>query len=104
VVVYKTSALSAWIARRFVKVRYASLVNLIADGPVLPELLQDDCTAPRIAAEVAALMEDPDEAALQRRVMGEVVRSLVPPSGVTPSEAAVRAALGPMLPRLPGGG
>jgi lipid-A-disaccharide synthase len=104
VVIYKTSAVSAWIAKRLAKVRYVSLVNLIAGRRVLPELLQEDCTPPRIAAEVAALMEDPDEAAEQRRAMGDVVRALVPPDGVSPSEAAVRAALGPALPRLPGGG
>ncbi|WP_051329258.1 lipid-A-disaccharide synthase [Geminicoccus roseus] len=98
VVIYQTSAVSAWIARRLVKVRYAALVNLIAGREVLPELLQEACTAPAIAREVSLLMEDPDEAQAQRRAMGAVVRSLMPPGGWLPSEAAVRAALGPMLP------
>lgn len=97
VVIYQTSALSAWIARRLVKISYASLVNLIAGRPVLPELLQEDCTPAKIAVEVEALLEDPDEAAAQRQAMGEVVRALVPSSGLLPSEAAVRAALGPLL-------
>ena len=94
VVMYKTSALSAWIARRVIKVPYVSLVNLIADEPVLPELLQEGCTAAALATEVGALLDDPDAAAEQRDAMGEVTRALVPPGGLTPSEAAVRAALG----------
>jgi len=100
VVMYQTSALSAWLARRLVKVRYVSLVNLIASRPVLPELLQEDCTPVRIAAEAQALLDDPDEASAQREAMARVVRSLVPESGMQPSEAAVRAALGPLLPDL----
>ena len=45
-------------------------------------------------------MEDPDEVQMQREAMGEVVRTLVPPDGSTPSVAAVRAALGPMAVKL----
>ncbi|HEX2527652.1 MAG TPA: lipid-A-disaccharide synthase [Geminicoccus sp.] len=101
VVIYKSSAISAFIGRRLIKVRYASLVNLIANRPVLPELIQEDCTPSAIAAEVAALMEDPDAVALQRLAMGDVIRTLVPADGSTPSEAAVRAALGPARLSLP---
>lgn len=42
VVVYKMNALTYWIAKRFVKVRYISLVNLILNKKVVPELIQND--------------------------------------------------------------
>ena len=46
------------IARHIVKIRYISLGNLIADKPVFRELIQDDCNADNIVAEVRALIED----------------------------------------------
>ena len=97
VVIYRTSMMSAAIARRVIKVPYVSLVNLIADEPVLPELLQEACTPLAVAAKVETLLDDPDAAAVQRGAMGDVVRALVPASGLLPSEAAIRAALGPLL-------
>jgi len=41
IVIYKTSPLSFMIAKRLVKTKYISLVNLIAQKEVVPELLQD---------------------------------------------------------------
>ena len=44
VVCYKGSAISYAIAKRIIKVKYISLVNLIMDRPVVKELIQDDFT------------------------------------------------------------
>ena len=44
VVCYKGSALSIWLARKLVKIKYISLVNLILDKSAVPELIQQDCT------------------------------------------------------------
>jgi lipid-A-disaccharide synthase len=41
VVIYKTSKVSYWIAKSLIKVRFISLVNLIADKEVVKELIQD---------------------------------------------------------------
>jgi lipid-A-disaccharide synthase len=63
------------------------MVNLLAGREVVPELLQQDCTPERLAATVARLLGDPEEAAAQRRAFREVVARLAAPDG-TPSEAA----------------
>ncbi len=42
VVCYKGNAISYYIARKFVKVKYISLVNLIMDKQVITELIQND--------------------------------------------------------------
>lgn len=49
---YKLSALTYFLGRRFIKVDFASLVNLIADREVVPELIQDDATSENIASTV----------------------------------------------------
>ncbi|MEZ5056087.1 MAG: lipid-A-disaccharide synthase [Saprospiraceae bacterium] len=42
IVCYKGSAISYQIAKRLIKVKYISLVNLVLDKPLLKELIQDD--------------------------------------------------------------
>jgi lipid-A-disaccharide synthase len=60
VVCYKSSWLSYQIGKRLVKVKYISLVNLIMDKPVVPELIQQHLTEERVEQELRALLEDPD--------------------------------------------
>lgn len=48
IVCYKGSRISYEIARRVIKVKYISLVNLILDRPFLTELIQNACQAKRI--------------------------------------------------------
>ncbi|MCU0415973.1 MAG: lipid-A-disaccharide synthase [Cytophagaceae bacterium] len=58
VVVYRLNALSYFIAKRLIKVRYISLVNLIADAPVVEELIQENCTAESIAQSLKKIVND----------------------------------------------
>ena len=44
VVCYRTSGFSYRIAKALIKVKYLSLVNIIADSPIVPELIQDELT------------------------------------------------------------
>jgi lipid-A-disaccharide synthase len=92
VVAYRVNPLTAALARRTVKVRYASLLNIIPDRLVVPELIQADATPDRLAAELLPLLTDPVQAAVQRAASRTVLDSLRPPSGL-PSEAAAAAVL-----------
>ncbi len=56
VVIYKTSAFTAFVVGQVIKVPYISLVNLIANRAVVPELIQDDCTPDRIRQELVRIM------------------------------------------------
>lgn len=58
VVCYKSSRFSYEIAKRLVKVKYISLVNLIMDREVVKELIQDECNAKAIKAELSKLLTD----------------------------------------------
>ena len=59
VICYKGSRVSYQIARRLIKVKYISLVNLIMDKPVVKELIQDELTAPNLRDELSKLLSDP---------------------------------------------
>lgn len=59
VVCYKGSSVSYQIARRLIKVKYISLVNLIMDKPVVKELIQDDLNPANLRKELDGLLHDP---------------------------------------------
>jgi lipid-A-disaccharide synthase len=91
---YRVNPLSAAIAKRLVSVRYAGLVNLLAeDPPLVPEFIQAAATPQRLAAAVAGLLDDPAQAARQRAGFAKVIAALRPPGGLAPSEAAADAVL-----------
>ena len=92
VVTYRVNALTAMIARRLIKVQFAAIVNLLADRMVVPELIQQDSTPPRLAAEIARLLGDPGAVAAQKAAFADLIAALRPPSG-SPSDAAAREVL-----------
>lgn len=59
VVCYRTNWLSAAIVKKLIKVKYAALVNLIADREVVRELLQENCTVENLVKELKRLL-NPD--------------------------------------------
>jgi lipid-A-disaccharide synthase len=59
VICYRGSAVSYQIAKKLIKVKYISLVNLIMDRPVVKELIQDEMTAANIVTELKNLLDDP---------------------------------------------
>lgn len=59
VVCYKGSNISYQIAKRLVKIKYISLVNLIMDKPIVKELIQNDLTVANINTELNAILNNP---------------------------------------------
>jgi lipid-A-disaccharide synthase len=57
VLVYRASPITYWVAKRFIKVPFVGLVNLVAGERVIPELLQNDVTPDRLAHEALEILE-----------------------------------------------
>jgi lipid-A-disaccharide synthase len=77
IIMYRSSPLTFFIAKRLVDVPWIGMPNLIAGRAVVPELLQKDANASRIETEAHAILSDPH---LARRIEADL--------------AAVHAALG----------
>ncbi|MFC3150455.1 lipid-A-disaccharide synthase [Litoribrevibacter euphylliae] len=60
VVVYKMAPLTYAIGKRIINVEYISLPNLLANKPLVPELIQEEATPERIAEEVLNRLNHPD--------------------------------------------
>lgn len=61
VVLYKVNKIDLIIARPFIKSKYISLVNLLADDMVMPEYLTDRDVSPELARWAARWLNDPAE-------------------------------------------
>ncbi len=86
IVVYRLSPLTARLAKPLVRTRFFSMVNLIAGRVVVPELIQDDFTPQRVAAETEKLLSPSEEGKKRveemRRGLEEVRQLLGPPGAV----------------------
>jgi lipid-A-disaccharide synthase len=91
-VAYRLNPITAAIGRRIARVRFASLVNILADEAVIPEFLQERCTPGLLAAGLATLLSDPAARDAQTSRFAALLSALRPPEG-TPSEAAAAAVL-----------
>jgi lipid-A-disaccharide synthase len=91
-VTYRVNPLTAMIARRLVKVKFAAMVNLLAGRALVPELIQQDSNPDRLAATVAGLLTDATLRDAQRAGFAEVLAGLRPAAGA-PSAAAAAEVL-----------
>jgi len=55
---YKVTAASWAMGKLLVRVPYYSMVNLVAAETDVPELMQLDCTGPKLAKAAARLLDD----------------------------------------------
>ena len=81
VIVYKTSPISAFIARRVINIPDIGLPNIVAGKHILPELLQEDFTPEKTAQEALHLLE-PERNAQMKQDLEYVKERLGAPGAV----------------------
>jgi lipid-A-disaccharide synthase len=91
-VTYRINPLTAAIAKRTLRVKYASILNLVLDRPLVPELLQHDSNPDSLSAELYRLLTDPAAAGAQRDGFAQALAMLLPSTGM-PSDCAADAVL-----------
>lgn len=88
VIVYRASQFNWRLIRPLIHLDTFGMVNLIAGRRIVPELMQDEATGERIAAEAQNLLTDPLRLTEMRRGLQEVQQKLAEGGG----EGAERAA------------
>ncbi len=86
---YRVSWLTWWLGRPFVRVPYWTMVNLVAGGAIIPELIQDRSSATTLGNEVIRLLEDQQGRERMREQLRRVAQRLR--SDTDPFERATRA-------------
>jgi len=80
-ILYRSSPLSFWIAKRVVEIPNIGLPNIVAGRLIEPELLQDDCTPEKVAATALELLE-PERYRQLQKDLREVREKLGEPGAV----------------------
>lgn len=81
IIVYRTSAINAFIARRVINIPDIGLPNIVAGRHILPELLQEDFTPEKVAQEALHLLE-PERNARMKKDLAYVKERLGQPGAV----------------------
>jgi len=56
-IAYRLNKLTAWLARRLLKIKYVNLLNLLENKPLIPELLQENCTVEKMTQVMDRLIK-----------------------------------------------
>jgi lipid-A-disaccharide synthase len=89
VVVYRVTPLTATLVKPLVHTKFFSMVNLIAGERLVPELIQDDFTAERVAAEVLSLLRNSIARDAMRAGLAQVRERLGPPGAMERAADAI---------------
>jgi lipid-A-disaccharide synthase len=73
---YKVNAVSWLLGRLLVRVPFYSMVNLVAEHAIVPELMQDRMTGKELAANALWLLQDEPARSRMRQDLAEVARRL----------------------------
>jgi lipid-A-disaccharide synthase len=73
IVAYKVNPITAFIAKVLLKIKYASIINLMADDLIIKEFIQEKCSVENICTEATFLLENKE--LIDNRIT-QVMRSL----------------------------
>ena len=76
IVVYKVSPLSYWLGKRLIRVKHIGMANLVAKKPIVPELIQHEASAEKIARQALQMVRDEKQLAQMRLKLRDVAESL----------------------------
>jgi lipid-A-disaccharide synthase len=92
VIAYKLHPLTYKLYRRFVKVKFATLLNIMHGRAVMPEFIQNDCKPEKLAAAVHRLLSD-DEARKEQKAGMAMMAEWLGAGQFVPSERAAQVVL-----------
>lgn len=81
VVAYRVKPLTYLLGKHLLKVRFLSMPNILLGERAVPELLQEDVTAERLALEAISILDRPERANTIREKLG-TIRSMLGERGV----------------------
>ncbi len=93
-VAYRANALTAALIRRMIRVKYVNLANILADRLIIPELLQEHCTAEEITRAILPLLTNTTARATQQAELTSIASMLGVNDTLSPSEKAAALVLG----------
>ena len=91
IIFYKVSKLTAFLIKKKIKIKYISILNLIADKMIIPELLQENFTKKNLLQEINKLLTSDEQKQIIQ--LEKVIKKLQIPYNTKPSQLAANAIL-----------
>ena len=60
-IAYRLNAITGFLAKRVLKIKYVNLINLLQDRLVIPEVLQENCTVEKLLTTAENLFQNPNQ-------------------------------------------
>jgi len=76
VILYKMNFINFLIIKTLVKVKYANIVNIVANEEIIPELLQSQCNPQQIYKTVSEYLESPSKTEYQIKKTQLILKEL----------------------------
>ena len=91
IIVYKVSPLSYWVGKRLIRVEHIGMANLVAKRRIVPELIQHEASAEKIAHQALQILRDEKGLVEIRCKLRQVAQSLgTPGASKRAAEVAIR--------------
>ncbi len=94
VILYTVRPLDLWIARPFIKARYITLVNLLANAELMPEFLTSGDAAPELASWALQWLDNPAERDRTSRSLADLRSRVALPGASNRAADRIASALG----------
>lgn len=88
VVAYRVGPLTYEVLKRLVRTRYITLFNIAAGEAIAPEMIQQACNGPALAAELTRRLDDPELRARQSQAQTDALDRMGRGQGDPASRAA----------------
>ena len=76
IIIYKMNFLNFFIAKLFLKIKYANMINIINNKEIIPELLQKECNSDEIYKTVNYLLKKPELINEQLKQVNKTIEEL----------------------------
>ena len=98
VIAYQMHPVTAYLARKLVKLKYVNLINIMEDTEIVPEYLLEDCTVENLVPAVTDLLLQPKQADAQKEGYAKAMSKLRG-DGSAPGVQAAKVIAGLMVDR-----
>jgi len=92
-VAYKVPALTAFLARLITDIKYVNLTNILLDKPIIPEMIQENCTKEKLAAVAEELLDKKSALSLTEQKGFKELQKALGMGELKPSEKAAKIIL-----------
>ena len=76
IIIYKMNFINFYLAKLFLKIKFANMINIINDKEIIPELLQNECNSDEIYKTIIYFLKKPELVNKQLKIVNQTINKL----------------------------